>query len=197
LFSTEARIVLDDVAIARGGRTLASRLSLIAAPGALVTLRGPNGSGKTTLLRTIAGFRAPEAGRIERPPPETAIHFLGHAPALKGALSVRAHVAFWSALLGQGAPADAVLARAGLAALASLPARALSQGQARRLALARLLAAPRPIWLMDEPSAGLDQAGAAALETFIEDHRRSGGLVIAATHDAFAQSVSHVLELRP
>jgi heme exporter protein A len=176
-----------DLALERGGWRLFEGLSFRAEPGAHIALAGPNGAGKTSLLRAIAGFLRPAAGRIAigDAAPEDAqqrLHFLGHRDGLKAQLDARAHLAFWTDLLG-GAPADAALERVGLARVADLPARTLSAGQGRRLALARLLAAPRPLWLLDEPAAALDAAGKALAESLIAEHCAAGGVVIAATHE--------------
>ncbi len=177
---------VEALSLVRGGRTLFERLTFTASPGSLTEIRGPNGSGKTSLLRGIAGLLRPAAGQIALRGAEDAqlaIHLLGHRDGLKGALNVRAHARYWAGLLGAGADVEAALARVGLAPIADLPARVLSQGQARRLALARLLAAPRPVWLLDEPAAGLDAAGKAMLADVINAHLRGGGVAIAALHE--------------
>ncbi len=127
---------------------------------------GRNGAGKTTLLRLIAGLLEPAHGRIELTGgasemslPEQA-HYLGHRDALKPALTVLENLQFWYAFLGgRDAPAASALETVGLGGLADLPAGYLSAGQRRRFSVARLLAAPRPIWLLDEPTAALDTAG--------------------------------------
>ncbi len=179
------RVDVESLAIERGGLRLFENLSFSAAPGVHLALTGANGTGKTSLLRALAGFLAPSAGLIrfsvEEPAAQT--HFLGHRDGLKGALEAREHVAFWRDLLGGiGRPRD-VLARVGLSHVADLPARALSAGQSRRLSLARLLMAHRPLWLLDEPAAGLDTAGKALLTDLIAAHRMMGGVVIAAVHE--------------
>lgn len=178
------QLTITDLALDRGGWRLFEGLSLEAPPGAHVALTGPNGAGKTSLLRAIAGFLRPSAGTIafgdeDR---ETHLHFLGHRDGLKAPLDARAHLRFWADLLG-GEAVDAVLERVGLGRVADLPARTLSAGQGRRLALARLLASPRPLWLLDEPAASLDAAGKALLERLIADHCAGGGIVVAAVHE--------------
>lgn len=179
------RVDVESLAIERGGLRLFENLSFVAAPGAHVALTGANGAGKTSLLRALAGFLAPSAGRIrftvEEPAAHT--HFLGHRDGLKGALEVREHVAFWRDLFGGTGDLKAALERVGLTRLTNLPARALSAGQSRRLSLARLLVAERPLWLLDEPAAGLDSAGKALLTELIAAHRAKGGVVIAAVHE--------------
>jgi heme exporter protein A len=182
------RIAVDNLALERGGWRLFEGLSFTAAPGAHLALTGANGAGKTSLLRALAGFLRPAEGtiRFDGAAPEDiqhSMHVLGHRDGLKGALDVRAHVRFWAGLLAGDAETDAVLARVGLTRVADLPARVLSAGQGRRLALARLLVAPRPVWLLDEPAASLDASGKALLETLIAEHCTGGGAVIAAVHE--------------
>lgn len=179
------RVDVESLAIERGELRLFENLSFAAAPGVHVALIGANGTGKTSLLRALAGFLAPSAGhiRFDAEEPATQTHFLGHRDGLKGALEVREHVVFWRDLFGgAGDPAEA-LARVGLTRVADLPARALSAGQSRRLSLARLLVAERPLWLLDEPAAGLDTAGKVLLADLIAAHRAKGGVVIAAVHE--------------
>ncbi len=192
------RLVAEDVSVARGGRLLFEGVGFVADAGDLVELRGANGSGKTSLLRAIAGFLRPRAGRIafegvEEPP--LALHYLGHLNALKGAASVRSHLSHWLGLFGGGIDEDVALERVGLTRQAKLPARVLSQGQGRRLSLARLLIAPRPIWLLDEPAAALDVEGRAMLCRLIDAHRAEGGLVVAAVHDVLGPTPSQTLQI--
>ena len=183
-------VTVAGLAIERGGWRVFENLSFVARPGDHIALTGPNGAGKTSLLRAIAGFLRPSAGTISIPSStvdqvigdqESKIHFLGHRDGLKAALDARAHVRFWAELLG-GAP-DAAIDRVGLARVADLPARTLSAGQSRRLALARLLVAPRPLWLLDEPAAALDASGKGLLDELMATHRREGGAIIAAVHE--------------
>jgi heme exporter protein A len=191
-----ARVSIEHLSLARGGRVLFSNLSFAARPGDFVEIRGANGAGKTSLLRAVAGFLRPASGRIavegveER---QIALHLIGHQDGLKLSLDARAHVGFWAGLMG-GGEGDA-LGTVGLTALADLPARVLSQGQRRRLALARLIAAPRPIWLLDEPAASLDAAGRALLDGLIAVHRRGGGIVLAALHEGLGAAPSATIEL--
>ncbi|MES1157301.1 MAG: heme ABC exporter ATP-binding protein CcmA [Alphaproteobacteria bacterium] len=189
----------EDLAIARGTRTLFSDLSFSAPPGAFIALRGPNGAGKTSLLRALAGFLRPSAGRVAFDgveEPALALHLLGHRDGLKAPLDARAHVRFWAGLLGDDeGTIEPALVRVGLASIADLPARALSQGQARRLSLARLLAAPRAVWLLDEPSASLDTAGKTLLASLIDEHCAEGGVVIAAAHEDFERAPTQTIAL--
>src|SRR5262249_26624027 len=126
--------------------------------------------------------------------PAAALHYLGHLNALKPAASVRAHLRYWAGLLGGGDERDA-LTRVGLEKIADLPARGLSQGQARRLALGRLLIAPRPIWLLDEPAAALDADGRGVLAELIASHRTNGGVVLAAVHEPLGATPDQVVTL--
>jgi heme exporter protein A len=154
-----------------------------------IAVTGPNGSGKTSLLRLVAGLLPAAGGSIdlwggeaELTLPEQA-HYLGHRDAIKPALSVLENLSFWRDFLGGGG-ADAAqgLSRVGLDHAAHLPAAYLSAGQRRRLSIARLLAAPRPLWLLDEPTSALDAAGQTLIADLMTDHLARGGLILAATH---------------
>ncbi len=180
------------------GQTVAVRgVDLHIGTGEVVALLGRNGAGKTSLLRAIAGFLRPRAGatHIETAEePMLSMHYLGHLNALKGAASVRDHVRYWEKLFG-GGDGDNALAEVGLTRQADLPTRVLSQGQARRLALSRLLVAKRPIWLLDEPAAALDTEGRAMLSALIEKHRAGGGVVVAAVHEPIGPMPTQTLRL--
>lgn len=195
---------LETLAIERGGRRLFEGLTMAVGAGAHVALVGPNGAGKTSLLRTIAGFLKPAEGRVSFFGPEgelddraAALHLLGHRDGLKGPLTARAHLAFWRGLLGGrgGVADDDALAQVGLAASADLPTRMFSAGMARRLALARLLTTPRPLWLLDEPAAALDTSGKALLNRLIVAHCAAGGAVIAAVHEPLSAPATATLDL--
>ncbi len=184
----------ENLACRRGGRTVFAGLSFNVPTGAAVVLRGPNGSGKTTLLRLMAGLARPVAGKllwsgapIDDPESHGAhLRFITHLDAIKPAFTVRENLAFWAAFWGN---ADAsrvtgAMETFGLGALADFPARLLSAGQRHRLALARLIASPAPLWLLDEPANALDDRSTKALTTAIADHRARGGMVILASHGA-------------
>lgn len=182
------KLVVEGLGVDRGGRPVLRDLGFSLGAGEALAVLGPNGAGKSTLLRTIAGLIAPAAGRValEGGDPDLALreqtHMLGHLDAVKGGLAVRRNLAFARDVLGGGGDLDAALETVGLAHIADLPGSALSAGQRRRLALARLLAAPRPLWLLDEPTAALDADGQRLLAQLMADHRVKGGLIVAATH---------------
>jgi heme exporter protein A len=175
------------------------------APGEALLLRGPNGAGKSSLLRLLAGFLAPSAGALwwdGRPaladPAEhrARLHLIGHSNAVKGTLTVRENLRFAVAIVGApGALIERALEGFELICLAEVPAAYLSAGQQRRLALARLLAASRPLWLLDEPDAGLDAANRARLTRAVAAHRADGGIAVIATHRDLGLEAPLVLEL--
>lgn len=180
----------DSLTLVRGERRLFADLSFTVGPGEALLLLGPNGTGKTSLLRLLAGLLKPEQGRVlwqDTPideDPEAfhrALSFAGHLDAVKPVLTVAENLQFWARLHGGDRVAEA-LDRFGLAALADIPARFLSAGQKRRLGLARIIAAPAHLWLLDEPTVSLDAGSVAALMAAVAAHRQAGGSVVAATH---------------
>ncbi|TMJ03041.1 MAG: heme ABC exporter ATP-binding protein CcmA [Alphaproteobacteria bacterium] len=183
------RLFARELGCVRGLRSVFNSINLELASGGALALVGPNGSGKSSLLRLIAGLLRPSAGWIElqggdaeRSVPEQA-HYLGHLDALKPSLTVAENLRFWTRYLGeQTAALDEPLAATGLGGLADLPAAYLSAGQRRRLSLARLIAVPRPIWLLDEPTSALDAGGQGRLADLMREHLATGGMLIAATH---------------
>ena len=185
------RLAAWDLSMERGGRRLFSALSFTAEGGAALIVTGPNGAGKSSLLRALCGFLPFAAGgfALEGGDPERTLgeeaHYLGHADALKGALTAGENLAFWAGALGGEQSREAVraaLARFGLAHVIDFPVRALSAGQKRRVALARLLVARRPLWLLDEPTTALDVAAQAAFAGVVQEFMGEGGIVVAATH---------------
>jgi heme exporter protein A len=182
-----------DLACRRGERLVFSGLSFRLAAGAALLLRGPNGSGKSSLLRCMAGLLAPVAGvqtwneqpiTLDADAHRGRLRYLGHQDAVKPALTVLENLALWQQLHGLRDPAaiDRALSGLGLDRLAELPARLLSAGQRRRVALARLLASPAPLWLLDEPTTALDDDGVARFARMVGDHRAGGGLVVLSSH---------------
>ncbi len=187
------RLTAANLTIGRGGQALASGLSFNLDCGQALLVTGPNGAGKSTLLRTLAGLLSAMEGAIfvtgEGLEPETpaglCAHYLGHADGMKAALTVRENLHFWSAMLGGRGPQPDItgaLLSVGLPHVADFPAGYLSAGQKRRVALARLLVAERPLWLLDEPATALDTASQDRLGTMMQAHRARGGVIIAATH---------------
>ena len=187
---TITRLDIDDLALARGGRRLFSGLSLTLEAGLAAGLVGRNGAGKTSLLRAVAGLIAPEAGRIgfgDLDPAEArarGMHLLGHLDGLKSGRTAREELGFWTRWAGgSAAAADAAARRLEIVPLLDLEVRRLSAGQRRRLALARLLAAPRPLWLLDEPLSPLDSGWRARFGDIMTEHLAGGGMILAAIHD--------------
>ena len=181
------RLVAENLALERGGRQLFSGLGFVLAAGSLTRLTGPNGSGKTSLLRLIAGLADHTEGRLQLEGGDEELgigaqaHFIAHQEAVKPALSMLENLQFWQGFMGAG-DAMSALSAFGLERLASLPAAWASEGQRRRLALARLALAARPLWLLDEPTVGLDAASQERLNQLMQAHLATGGIILAATH---------------
>lgn len=171
----------------RGGRTVFRNLNLSLASGQLMQLTGPNGSGKSSLLRLIAGLNETVEGTLTLEGAAADLscgqqaHYIAHQEAVKAALTVHENLSFWRDFMGAG-DVEAALAAFDLTRLSSYPAGLLSAGQKRRLALARLILVPRALWLLDEPSVGLDTASQARLVAAMSDHLDRDGMIIAATH---------------
>lgn len=194
-----------DLLCIRGERPVFRDLAFAVPAGGALVLTGPNGSGKSSLLRVMSGLLKPAAGSLvwdgapiaDDPDAHRArVHYLGHLDAVKPVLSAEENLQFWATLRGGGA---AEVGRAldgfGLAALAEIPGRMLSAGQKRRLALARLLAAPAELWLLDEPTVGLDRASLGRLDQAIAAHRAAGGRLVVATHAALDLPQAETLDL--
>jgi len=198
-------LVADNLACLRGERLIFNGLSCVLSAGGALVLTGANGSGKSSLLRVLATLLAPAAGRVmwggnaiaaDLARYRASLHYVGHLDAIKPALGVRETLAFWAGMRGTPAPElDAALAAFALEPIADWPCRWLSAGQRRRLALARLIAAPAPLWLLDEPTASLDADGERRLVAAIAAHRASGGRVAIATHQAMALGEARMLAL--
>ena len=176
-----AGLEVRDISAIRGERLVLRGLSFIVPPGGALLLLGANGSGKSTLLRVLAGLKRPDAGSVLwMGETEAPVAYLGHQDAVKPGLTALENLRF-AAQTGRGTMLDA-LAALDLLALADLPARLLSAGQKRRLALARLVLSPAPVWLLDEPTLGLDTAAVDRLGGLLAAHRAGGGVVVTATH---------------
>ncbi|MFC5308815.1 heme ABC exporter ATP-binding protein CcmA [Azospirillum picis] len=182
----------------RGDRLVFTGLDFRIGPGGALVLLGPNGSGKSSLLRVMAGLLKPIRGQLAWdgvPVPEdpdghrAQVQYVGHLDAVKPVLTAAENLAFWAALAGAADPAANALAaldRLGVPHIAGVPGRYLSAGQKRRLNLARLLAAPAALWLLDEPTVALDRAAIALFEGLIAEHRAEGGMVVLSTHTDIA-----------
>jgi heme exporter protein A len=198
------RLRARDLTIDRGGRRVIAGLSFEAAGGSALIVTGSNGAGKTSLLRALAGFLPIEAGGFaleggdnERTVGEQA-HYLGHADGVKAALTAAENLAFAAAMLGGDSSRAAqleALTALGLSHVIDFPARLLSAGQRRRVALARLLVAKRPLWLLDEPTTALDTAAQAALAAIMHAHLNGGGILVAAVHAPLGLDGAHELRL--
>ncbi len=179
----------DDLCIERGGRLVLEGVAFSVSAGEALVVTGPNGAGKTTLLRAIAGFLKPVAGAFHLQGGDSErdlgqhCHYAGHLDAVKSRLSVTENLEFWASYLGGTSTGVAkALMAFDLANLAEVPAAYLSAGQRRRLGLARLLSAERPIWLLDEPTVSLDEDSRHRFAELVRSHLASGGIAIAATH---------------
>jgi heme exporter protein A len=192
-FHSPLRLRVENLTVARGGRAVLSDVSFALSGGEALVVTGRNGVGKSTLLRTMAGLLPHAAGAIaldgagERELAQSA-HYLAHADGMKAALTVEENLEFWADYLGRDedphsrAP-KAALAAVGLAHALQAPFGALSAGQKRRAALARLLVAHRPVWLLDEPMTALDRASREKFTAAMRDHCARGGVIVAATHE--------------
>jgi heme exporter protein A len=187
------RLSAHNLAVFRGERLVFRDLSFELPPGGALLLRGPNGAGKSSLLRALAGLTPLAAGTLrwenenaveDLPTHAARIAWLGHLDAVKFALTAGEHV-----------PDPAALAAVGLAGYRDLPAKFLSAGQKRRLALARIIASKAPLWLLDEPTNGLDTASIAMLAPVFARHREAGGSIIASTHTPLDLPEAEILAL--
>ena len=198
---------VENLAARRGDDLLFSQISFELQPGEALVLTGANGSGKSTLLRVVAGLLRPEAGHVsfvgtadgEARPAGEVSHYLGHRNAMKPELSVDENLSFWQDFLGDsdGGKGLSILEAAeevGLGGITHLPFGYLSAGQQRRFALAKLLVAYRPIWILDEPTAALDAAADRMFARLVSGHLAAGGIVLAATHQPLG--LDGVKELR-
>ena len=188
------RVGGEDLALARGDRLLFEGLSFTLAGGQAISLVGRNGAGKTSLLRTLAGFLRPHAGAVRfhgqvgvieaEEARATGLHLAGHHDGLKSNRRAEAEFLFQARWTGADAAGIARAREAlDLDVLFDLEVRKLSAGQRRRLSLGRLVASPRPLWLLDEPLAPLDADHRQAFGGLMAEHLRSGGMILAAVHD--------------
>ncbi len=175
----------------RGERRVFSGLNFTLPPGGALFLTGPNGSGKSSLLRLMAGLLGPAAGqlvwdgqdvRADREAHRARLHYIGHLDAVKPVLSAAENLAYWAQSDSPGTTVAEALGRLDLAWLGDVAGRLLSAGQRRRLALARLLVREAELWLLDEPTVGLDDDSLARFHDVLAGHRANGGRVVVATH---------------
>lgn len=195
------RLIAENLGGERGGEPVFSGIGFTLDKGEALVVTGPNGVGKSTLLRVVAGLLPARPGRVlvegggeDFPTVASACHYLGHLNAMKTALSVAENLRFWRSFqgdsgqansAGEGAPAPGVedaLKTVGLGGIGHLPFGYLSTGQKRRVSIAKLLVSHRPVWLLDEPTAGLDKASEERFAGLMRAHLESGGILIAATH---------------
>lgn len=189
------RLTADNLSVERGGEAIVAAVSFAVEAGEALVVTGPNGVGKSTLLRAVAGLLPVAGGSVTLDPlPDEAerlaeaAHYLGHANAMKRALTVRDNLAFWCGFAGgpsgeAGARRIVEAAEAvGLSAILHLPFGYLSAGQQRRIAIARLLLSHRPLWILDEPTAALDIDASKVFAGLVERHLAGGGLALIATH---------------
>ena len=193
--SNDAGLCVDEVHVWRGERHVLRGISLRAARGELLHVSGPNGTGKTTLLRVVSGLLRPESGEVSwlgTPIARAgmayplALAYASHEPALKSDLTALENLRFMVGLRRRVTASQlrATLERTGVAECADLPARVLSAGQRRRVAMARVLACEAPLWLLDEPYTNLDGPGSRLLSALLEEHVTSGGLALVVAHHA-------------
>ena len=202
-----ARFTGTGLVCERGERRIFAGLDFALQPGEALALVGPNGAGKSSLLRLLAGLLPPAAGTLawnggavaEDPEAHRArLHYLGHLDAVKPTLTPAETLAFQAALRGHVLTRGDILEALdvfGLSSLVDLPSRFLSQGQRRRAALSRLAAVKAPLWLLDEPTLGLDADSAVRLAGAMARHRAAGGMIVVATHGGLALGSHATLDL--
>lgn len=197
----------ENLACIRGERLVFSGIGFAVKAGEMLVVTGANGSGKTSLLRIVCGLLEAAEGEIRWSGSSAQslgeeyfakLAYLGHQNGLKEDLSAAENIRYWTGISGTVvAPDEArrALARLGLGGREDFPVRWLSQGQKRRAALARLLVAKRPLWVLDEPFAGLDRASTMTVESLLQEHLERGGMAMLTTHQdlgAVAATVRHL-----
>lgn len=203
----DSLLELRDIAFERDDRLLFSRLSETVRSGDLLQVAGPNGAGKTTLLRILTTSLRPTSGtllfrgnRVDRYRDQYLSHvlYVGHQPGIKGELTPLENLLWLQRLQGGQchlADREAALAKVGLAGYEDVPSHQLSQGQTRRVALARLYLSAASLWILDEPFAAIDKQGVAHLEALFGQHCARGGAVVLSTHQDLAGHSQRVLDL--
>lgn len=194
-------LTVENISCTRGDKLLFSHLGFSLTPGALLLLKGPNGIGKTTLIKMMAGLGAPEQGSIcwngatvkDNTDYKNDMIYIGHKSAVKLDGTVQENLAFWAALYETQTLLPAALAFYGLEALKDVPARQLSAGWQRRVALARLILVPCTVWLLDEPTNFLDDEAVMLTASLIESRVTQGGIVVVASHIMNSAIAAHTL----
>jgi len=204
-FHSPLHLKVEGLCVERGGRMVLENIGFALAGGDALIVTGRNGVGKSTLLRALAGLLPIASGAIElegagEEEISAQTHYLAHADGLKAALTVSENLEFWASYLAADHPAQSVtpsaaLANVGLAHVADAPVGILSAGQKRRVALARLMVAHRPLWLLDEPMTALDSASRARFANATRDHCALGGMIVAATHEPLGVEEARELPL--
>jgi heme exporter protein A len=196
------QLTSENLACWRGGREVFAGLNFSLSGGEALMVTGRNGAGKSSLLRMIAGLIRAFSGHLALTGGETdatlaeQAHYLGHQDPVKPALSVAENLLFWMHYLGANrGKVDVALGAVDLASLAGLPAAYLSAGQKRRLSIARLLAVPRPLWLLDEPTSSLDAPSQKKLGELMRAHLATGGMIVAAAHGPIGLERARELKL--
>ena len=198
------RLIAENLGGERGGETVFSNIGFALDQGEALIITGPNGSGKSTLLRIVAGLLPVARGKVlvegggeAFPTVASASHYLGHLNAMKTALSVEENLGFWRAFQGEPAlSVEEALETVALGGLGHLPFGYLSTGQRRRVSIAKLLVSRRPVWLLDEPTAGLDKASEERFAGLMRGHLEDGGIVVAATHLPLGLAGARELQMR-
>ncbi|WP_395773020.1 heme ABC exporter ATP-binding protein CcmA [Agrobacterium pusense] len=201
-------LTAENLGVRRGEDFIFMNISFKLSDGEALVLTGRNGSGKSTLLRTVAGLLRPEQGSVkiagegvdDEMRPSEACHYLGHRNAMKTELTVSENLRFWKDFLGDfhgaaGLTIDEAAESVGLTGITHLPFGYLSAGQQRRFAMAKLLVAWRPIWILDEPTAALDRAADDMFTDLVRDHLAKGGIVLAATHQPLRLTNARELQM--
>jgi heme exporter protein A len=201
-------LCVEKVHVWRGDRHVLKGVNLEVHPGELMHVSGPNGTGKTTLLRVVSGLLRPEKGSVAwcgraiaaaAADYQSALAYASHEPALKSDLTALENLRFSVGLKRRVTAAElrSSLERTGVGACADLPARVLSAGQRRRVAMARVLAFRADLWLLDEPFTNLDGSGSSLLSALLAEHVGQGGVaLVVAHHDLNVAAETRQLELR-
>lgn len=204
-FHSPLHLKVEGLCVERGGRMVLENIGFALAGGDALVVTGHNGVGKSTLLRTLAGLLPRVSGSVAlegagEEELSAQSHDLAHSDGLKTPLTAMENLEFWASYLAAGHPAlsltpAAALANVGLTHVADAPVGILSAGQKRRVALARLMVAHRPLWLLDEPMTALDAASRARFANAMRDHCALGGMIVAATHEPLGVEEARELPL--